>query len=177
MQTVSSGFAILFGVANEYERTEDWPTVDPVGWLESLWLVIAATAIAVAPAYIIGTIFGAPPMIVIGFVMFAVYAAFPVVLLSMLDMQSVTSPFSPDVGKSFTRCQEDWGAFYFSTGLLFAGLFGYFTLMSPTPKNIGIGVGITIAVIFMSFAILGRLSIGIGEVVELSGLESEDEED
>ena len=174
--SVTCGFAILNGVANEHERIEDWPTVDPAGWIESVILVVAATAIAVGPAYVIATLFSAPPLLVIIMVMVTVYFVFPVVLLSMLDMQSITTPFSPDVGKSFNRKQEDWGAFYFSSGVLFASLFAYFNFCSYTPTGIAIGVVLSVAVIFMYFAMLGRLALAIGEVVELSALETEQEE-
>ncbi|QDV46522.1 hypothetical protein Enr13x_64310 [Stieleria neptunia] len=175
--TVSCGFAILFGVANEHDRIEDWPTLDPPAWFESLWLVIAATAIAVGPPYVIATVFGAVPVIKLGLVMFSIYAAFPIILLSMLDEQSITSPFSADVGKSITRCQEEWGAFYFSTGLLFATLFGYFVMVSLSPASIAIGVTLSIGVVFMYFAILGRLALAIGEVVDLTALDNDDEDE
>ncbi|MCS7469019.1 hypothetical protein NZK35_20395 [Stieleria sp. ICT_E10.1] len=174
---VSCGFAILFGVANEHDRIEDWPTLDPTAWFESLWLVVAATAIAVGPAYVIATLFVAVPVVKLGLVMFSIYAAFPIILLSMLDEQSITSPFSADVSKSITRCQEEWGAFYFSTGLLFAALFGYFVMCSLSPASIAIGVTLSIGVVFMYFAILGRLALAIGEVVDLTALDSEDDEE
>ncbi|MDV6031113.1 MAG: hypothetical protein F9B45_13610 [Phycisphaera sp. RhM] len=175
--TVSCGFAILFGVANEHDRIEDWPTLDPTAWFESLWLVVAATAIAVGPAYVIATLFVAVPVVKLGLVMFSIYAAFPIILLSMLDEQSITSPFSADVSKSITRCQEEWGAFYFSTGLLFAALFGYFVMCSLSPASIAIGVILSIGVVFMYFAILGRLALAIGEVVDLTALDTEDDEE
>ncbi|QDV87701.1 BRcat domain-containing protein [Planctomycetes bacterium TBK1r] len=175
--TVSCGFAILFGVANEHDRIEDWPTLDPTAWFESLWLVVAATAIAVGPAYVIATVFGADPVVKLGLVMFSIYAAFPIILLSMLDEQSITSPFSADISKSITRCQEEWGAFYFSTGLLFAALFGYFVMCSLSPASIAIGVILSIGVVFMYFAILGRLALAIGEVVDLTALDTEDDEE
>lgn len=175
--SVACGFAILFGVSNEVERIEDWPTVDPTSWFDSLWLVVAATAIAVGPAYVIATLFNAPNVLKIGLVMFSVYAAFPIFLLSMLDMQSVTSPFSTDVAKSITRCQEDWGAFYFSSGALFAALFGFFLLSNYSPTAVGIGVVLSIATVFLYFAMLGRLALAIGNVVDLSALESTNESD
>lgn len=175
--TVSCGFAILIGVSNEHERIEDWPTVDPTGWFESMLLVIAATAIAVGPPFVFAKLFAAPPVIAIGLVMFCVYAAFPILLLSMLDMQSVTSPFSPDVIKSVTRCQEDWGAFYFSAALLFAALYLYFLNSSYTPAAIGIGVSLSIAVVFLYFAMLGRLALAIGEIVELPALDTDEDDD
>lgn len=177
MLSVACGFAIMFGVANEHERIEDWPTVDPTGWFEPMWLVVVATAIAVGPAYVITTLFGAPLFIKIGLVMFCVYVSFPVILLSMLDMQSATTPFSPDVGKSINRCQEDWGAFYFSSGVLFALLFVYFLQREYTPTTVAIGVVLSVAVVFLYFAMLGRLALAIGRVVDLTALEPEDEDD
>ncbi|MCO8120291.1 hypothetical protein NHH03_00985 [Stieleria sp. TO1_6] len=174
--SVACGFAILFGVANQHERIEDWPTVDPTGWMESMWLVITATAIAVGPAYVITKLFGAPPVVAIGFVMFSVYVAFPIILLSMLDEQSVTSPFSTDVGKSITQCQDDWGAFYFSSGMLFAALFAYFLTCSYSPASVAIGVVLSVAVVFMYFAMLGRLALAMGEVIEFSALERDEDD-
>jgi DNA-directed RNA polymerase subunit M/transcription elongation factor TFIIS len=175
--TVACGFAILFGVANEHERIEEWPTVDPTGWFEPFSLVLAATAIAVGPAYVVAQVLSAPPAIAIGLVMLSVYATFPIILLSMLDMQSITSPFSPDVGKSITRCQEDWGAFYFSAGFLFACLFAYFNLCPYTTSSVAIGVVLSIAVAFIYFALLGRLALAIGNVVELTALDRPSEEE
>ena len=179
--TISCGFAILNSVANEMERVEDWPVVDPPSWFESLSFVVAAAAIAVGPAYIVSMLFHAEPIITIGFVLFAIYMTFPFLLLSMLDMQSITTPFSQDVAKSVTRCQEDWGAFYFSSGFLFAMLFAYcltyFAYQEATPSSVGVGVVLAIVTVFMYFAMLGRLAIAIGEVVELSGLDWNEEDD
>lgn len=175
--SVACGFAILFGVANEHERIEDWPTVDPTGWIDSLWLVVVATAIAVGPAYAVATLFGAPAVLTIGLVMFCVYVAFPVILLSMLDEQSVTTPFSVDVGKSITRCQEEWGAFYFTSGAMFAALFAYFLMSYYTPTSVGIGVVFSVAVVFLYFAMIGRLALGIGKVVDLTALGDGDDDE
>ncbi|WP_143543691.1 hypothetical protein [Rhodopirellula sp. MGV] len=175
---VSCGFAILFSVANDADRVEDWPTVDPASWFDMLWLVIAATAISVGPAYVISTVFAATPIMTLSLVMFCVFTAFPIILLSMLDMETVTMPFSADVAKSLTRCQDDWGVFYFATGSLFAMLFGYFIFCPETPIGLGIGIVLAIVVVFLYFAILGRLAVAISGVVELGSLESpaDDEE-
>jgi hypothetical protein len=174
--TVSCGFAIMIGVSNQHDRIEDWPTADPAGWFEPLFFVVVATAIAVGPPYAAATLLGAPPVITVGLVMFCVYAAFPVVVLSMLDLQSVTSPFSPDVAKSVTRCQEDWGAFYLSAAALFVGLYGYFLFFAGSPKTIAVGVILSIGVVFVYFALLGRLARAIGEVVDIPSLEKETEQ-
>ncbi|MEM0926665.1 MAG: hypothetical protein AAGJ83_11550 [Planctomycetota bacterium] len=120
---------------------------------------------------------GAPPTLTIGFVLFALFVAFPPVLLSMLDGQSITTPFSPAVGKSVTRCQEDWGTFYFSSGVSFAILWVYFFFCSYSPVAVGIGVVLSIAIIFAYFAMIGRLALAISEVVDLSSIDSRRDEE
>jgi len=171
--TTACGFAILNAVANGHELIEDWPTIDPAGWAESMIPVIAAIGIAAGPAYMITALMNATPIITIGVVMFAIYMLFPFILLSMLDMQSVTTPFSEDVGKSINKCQQDWIAFYLASGILFAALFGYFSIIPYSAASIGIGVTLAIVVAFMYFALLGRLALAIGEIAALPVLEEE----
>lgn len=173
IMTVTCGFAIMFSVANNHGRVDDWPTVDPASWFESMLPAIAATAIAVAPAFMVGAIFNATVVIRVALILFSVYVLFPFILLSMLDNQSIAAPFSADVSKSVTKCQDDWGALYFSAGLLFGLLFLYFVFTEMTPVAIAIGVSIAIAISFMYFAMIGRLALAIGDVVDLQSLETE----
>ncbi len=175
IMTVTCGFAIMFSVANGHGRVDDWPTVDPTSWFEAMLPAIAATAIAVAPAFAVGAIFNATVVIRVAFILFSIYVLFPFILLSMLDNQTITSPFSADVSKSVTKCQEDWGTLYFTAGLLFGLLFLYFVVTEMTPISIAIGVSLAIAISFMYFAMIGRLALAIGDVVDLQSLETEEE--
>lgn len=175
--TCACGFAILMAVTNGQSKVEDWPSADPTSWFETLVFVVAAVGVSIGPPYILSGFLGATPLITVGFVMFVVYVMFPFVLLSMLDMQTITQPFSADVAKSVTRCQEDWGAFYLSAGILFGCLYAYFIFCQPTPTAIGLGVVLSIATVFLYFAMMGRLAVAIGEVVGLTVLESASEQD
>ncbi|MEO1614863.1 MAG: hypothetical protein AAFV88_03380 [Planctomycetota bacterium] len=175
--TVCCGFAILFGVANQHERIEDWPTVDPTGWFDSMGLVIASSGISVVPAYMLTRIMGLPPFFSLMLVMLSIFVLFPPILLSMLDGQSITTPFSASVSRSVTRCQEDWGAFYFSSGITFAIIYFYFFMIEITPNSVAIGVVLSIFAAFAYFAMIGRLALAISEVVDLSAIDSRVEEE
>ncbi|MEO1528296.1 MAG: hypothetical protein AAFX06_22975 [Planctomycetota bacterium] len=175
--TVSCGFAILQSVANDHDTVEEWPTADPTSWFDSLGMVFVATAISVGPTFALSKVVGGTAAISIAFVIFGVYTLFPFLLLSMMDLQSITGLFSPDVTKSVTRCQEDWGTFYFSSGMIFGFLMCYFMFATLGPAGVAIGVSLTIAVVFLYFAMLGRLAQAIGGEVELGGLDEADAEE
>jgi DNA-directed RNA polymerase subunit M/transcription elongation factor TFIIS len=164
---VACAFAILLSVANNEDTVTEWPTMDPVGWFELMFLALAAAALAAIPAWSIGHIFFKPGLMAIALTMFSVYALFPFFILSMLDMQSVLMPFSPEVARSASRCQESWGGFYFSSGLLFAGLFLFFTSLSGASAAVQAALGIiaTVGVTFTYFAMIGRLAYAIGQAV------------
>ena len=93
----------------------------------------------------------------------------------MLDMNSAFVPFSPEVARSVTKCQESWGGFYFSSGLLFIGLFLGFALASnSTPAvtavvSIVAGIGVT----FSYFSMIGRLAFAIGQAVNAPPMKNE----
>ncbi len=164
---VACAFAILLSVANDEQSVSEWPTMDPVGWFELMILALAAVGLAAIPAWSLGHIFFKPGLLAIALTMFSVYALFPFFILSMLDMQSVMMPFSPEVARSASRCQESWGGFYFSSGLLFAGLFLFFTALSGASPAVRAALGIiaTIGVTFTYFAMIGRLAHAIGQAV------------
>lgn len=140
-------------------------------------MVLVATAVAVGPTFALSRILQGTPAISIALVMLGVYTLFPFLLLSMMDLQSVTGLFSADVTKSVTRCQEDWGTFYFSSGMTFGLLMSYFLFISYTPATIAFGVALTIAVIFLYFAMLGRLAQAIGGEAALGGLDEAETEE
>ena len=165
---VACGFAIMISVANNEKQVSEWPTLDPVAWLDQLWVAFAAAGLAGLPAYTLGAFAFESPMLTIAMTMFSVYALFPFFILSMMDMQSVMMPFSPEVARSASRCQEAWGGFYFSSGLLFAALFLLFMMLStasPSAPAALVGIVATVGVIFTYFAMIGRLAYAIGQAV------------
>lgn len=172
---VGCGFAILQSVANEESTVSDWPTLDPFSWLGQLFVVVAAASLAAVPAMAICTIMMAPPLLTAAITMFSVYVVLPFVLLSMLDMNSVFVPFSPEVARSVTKCEEAWGGFYFSSGLLFVGLFllfastGWMSPVTGATVSIAAGIGVT----FAYFSMIGRLAYSIGQAVNAPPMEND----
>lgn len=165
--TVGCGFAILQSVANKEESVSEWPVVDPIGWFGQLFVAFAAAGIAAIPAWGVSQFIFGPSLISVAITMLSVYTVFPFVLLSMLDMQSAFIPFSAEVGRSVTKCEEAWGGFYFSAGLLFVGLFLVFSLASTMSAPVCAVISIVsgIAITFTYFAMIGRLAYSIGQAV------------
>jgi len=172
---VSCGFAILQSVANEEERVSEWPILDPPSWLSELVVAVAAAAMVGAPVAVLSQML-VSPLIGIAFTMFAIYAFFPFVLLSMMDMNSAFAPFSPEVARSVTKCEEAWGGFYFSSGILFAVL--YFLIFSVgLTGSVGVSISVfaSVAVAFIYFAMIGRLAFAIGQAVNARPKRRDDE--
>ncbi len=166
--TISCGLAILQSVANDEPSVSDWPTLDPGAWLGQLFLVAAAATVAAVPTWIICMLILGPELLSVAITMLSIYVFFPFVLLSMLDMNSAFIPFSSEVARSVTKCEEAWGGFYFSSGLLFIGLFLIFSTataaMSPVSGAI-LAIAAAVAGAFMYFGMIGRLAYSIGQAV------------
>lgn len=165
--TVSCGLAVLQAAANEEPRVSDWPTLDPFAWLGQLFLVAAAALVAALPVWILCMMTLGPQLLSVAITMFSIYVFFPFILLSMLDMGSPFVPFSSEVARSVTKCEEAWGGFYFSSGLMFVGLFLLFSTTSMTSPIAGAMISIVAAITtaFMYFAMIGRLAYAIGQAV------------
>lgn len=176
---LSCGFSILQSVANDERTVEDWPSWDPMEWLGNAWVAFAAAGFAGVPALILSQMVFENPLLVIGVTMFSIYMIFPFVLLSMLDMQTVMMPFSPEVARSVSSSQESWGGFYFSAGLLFFGVFLLFVATAGMPPGVAAvtSVAAIVALVFTYFAMIGRLAYAIGQAVNEkpreSGIEDE----
>lgn len=165
--TISCGMAILQSVANDEPSVTEWPTLDPLGWIGQLFVVGSAAILAAVPIWAVCMIVLGPQLLSVAITMFSIYVFFPFILLSMLDMGSVFTPFSSEVARSVTKCEEAWGGFYFSAGLLFVATFLLFSTastMSPMP-------GAVLAIItaetatFLYFGMIGRLAYAIGQAV------------
>ncbi len=164
---VSCGFAILQSVANQEDSVSEWPVFDPFAWMGQLVVALAAAGVAFVPAWLACSMVFEPGLMTIAFTMFSVYTLFPFVLLSMLDMGSPFVPFSAEVARSVTKCQESWGGFYFSSGLLFVCLFLLLAMLSAMAPPVGAAIGIVavIGIAFTYFSMIGRLAYSIGQAV------------
>jgi uncharacterized membrane protein YiaA/DNA-directed RNA polymerase subunit M/transcription elongation factor TFIIS len=165
--TVSCAFAILLSVANGNDQVEDWPSTDVFQWLDQLTLVLGATGLVAIPIWTICFLTNSTGLLGVALVMFSIYLLLPFILLSMLDMGSVFAPFSPELARSVSKCQEEWGGFYFSSGLLFGLLFLFTAMIWYLPGSLGIVATTTLCIFttFAYFGMMGRLAYTIGQSV------------
>ena len=165
--TVSCAFAILLSVANGNDQVEDWPSTDVFQWFDQLTLVLGATGLVAIPMWTICFLTNSTGLLGVALVMFAIYLLLPFILLSMLDMGSVFAPFSPELARSVSKCQEEWGGFYFSSGLLFGLLFLFTAIIWYLPGSLGIVATTTLCIFttFAYFGMMGRLAYTIGQSV------------
>ncbi len=164
---VASCFAVLESVANDEDYVENWPVLDPMGWFSQVLLAFSASLVAVIPAYLFGVVVFGPSLLTLGLTMFSVFALFPFVVISMLDMESPFIPFSAEVARSVTTCAETWGGTYFTSALLFVVLFMTYVIFgqSTSPATVFITITATIGALFIYFAMIGRLAYAIGQTV------------
>jgi len=165
--TVGCAFAILLSVANGNDQVEDWPSMDVFQWIDQLALVLSSAGLVAIPMWAICYLTNSTGLLGIALVMFSIYLLLPFILLSMLDMGSVFTPFSPELARSVSKCQEEWGGFYFSSGLLFAVLFLFIALAWSIGGSLGIVASIALSIFttFTYFGMMGRLAYTIGQSV------------
>lgn len=115
------GYALVDAGAHRRHKVRYWP----LGNFSSIFgdgkPVLAASLLSVAPGALLGslailagltTVFSMIPMFL------SFWALFPITLLSMLNSESISTPFSAKVFASFGPGKEEWGAHYFKTGLV-----------------------------------------------------------
>ncbi len=165
--TFSCGFSIMESVSTNAKRVEGWPYMAPTEWFGELFVVAAAAGLCMGPPAILGgMIFGLHPITVM-MTMFSLFLLFPFVLISILDSESIFVPFSAEVTKSVTRCQEQWGVLYLTSGILFFGMFMFYIVCFMLPPLLAVVLvyATTVAALFVYFSMIGRLAYAIGHAV------------
>ena len=176
-----ASFAIMMATANGHDQIDEWPTMDPSEWFDTMGAVLSAMAVTVAPIGLLAFLFGFSNTLVLGLSLAAMFSMFPIVLLSMLDAQSMTGIVSPTVIKSINHRGEDWGTFYLLSAFLLLVTIGLLVYLSGTSFGMGVFGCLIVAVFFVYFTLLGRLARGIQSVVHFEPLgkskEDEDQDD
>lgn len=164
------GFAIMEAVSNNDKRVEHWPYMDPIEWFGPLLTIGSVAALCIGPPMLVFSwAFGLSPLTLLG-TMFCLFLGFPFVLISVLDSDSLFVPFSPSVTKSVERCKDQWGSLYFTSALLFTGLFFFYLVLYLMPASYAVGkilflTPVTVVAIFAYFSMIGRLAYAIGHAV------------
>ena len=175
--TLACAFSILESTANSNDRIENWPSADMSLMMDNAVVTGAAVVISALPLCVLCSLTVGMSMFTVAVTMLSIYALFPFVLLSMLDSGSVFQPFSPEVARSVNKCHESWGGLYFSAAVIFAGLFVLFLIGGSMGPFAGTAVVVfaTVAVVFIYFAMIGRLAYSIGQSVRAENARLETE--
>jgi hypothetical protein len=106
-------------------------------------------------------------MVILG-TMFTTFLAFPIILLSMLDNESLFNPVSPDVWRSLSSGYEAWAAYYFKTFAAYTFVFiAWCILFGRYPVLTAIAGGMLPWLIFFTAQQLGVLAMDISEQLAL----------
>lgn len=175
-----TALAILESVANGQSKVREWQGFNFFDHIGEMMLFAIAAAVSALPGFIIGSMIGKSvdnALVVVLATMFSSFLTFPIVLLSMLDNESMVNPFSSDVLKSLSVGFEAWGTYYFKT---FSANFVIFVLwailLGPNPILSAIGGLLFPLLFFFTIQQLGVLAFDISEHLSFVVPEKADEE-
>lgn len=152
--------------ANRMPRVQDWPFGRFGEAIGEVAMFGSAIALAAFPGAFLSTLlsWGGVPSIVreIG-VLVSVWAGTPIILLGMIENNRITQPFSKVILDSIRPRPDAWGAMYFQTGLIIAGLFVLYGIAAITypafSALFGLMLPVCMFIIANQYGVLaGRLS-------------------
>lgn len=170
--TLANGISILEASANKMKRIPNWPIFNPAGATSEMIVVIAAFVVAVLPGGLIGWLGswgGLIPSLRMGLTMFSAYGLYPIILLGMLDNQSVSEPYSKAVIESMRSKADAWGAMYLLSGLAMAFIFVLYLVASVGTAGYMFFSGLLFPIlVFFIFHQMGVLASRIAEITNLA---------
>jgi len=178
--SLANGIAVLEASANKMKRIPNWPIFNPSESISEIIVALAAFVVSILPGGAISwgaSMIGLSADLGMGVVLLIAVALYPIVLLGMLDNQSVSEPYSAAVLGSIREKSDAWGAMYLLTSLAMGLVFILFLVASAgerVPKFIcGICLPIIIYFVFHQY---GVLASRIADVTNLA-FEGEENED
>lgn len=155
---IACAVTLIDAVGNGMKSIDDWPTMDLFQWVESVLLVGAAALCSLLLPTFLSTFVFAKGAAAVALVLGGAHLVFPFVLLSMMDNQSLTAPFSMDVVKSYLHCPGSCIGFYATSTIVLACIPVYFFFAPLTPIAIGVGASVSVVVAFLYAVMLGRMA-------------------
>ena len=123
------GLAVLTMAANRASRVIEWPFRRLSESIGECAIVMASIMVASIPGGILGvglSSLNAHPMVALAFVLIGIWGLTPILLLSMINNNSIFEPYSKAVLNSIKSHPEAWGAMYMQTA---AALVLFFLMM------------------------------------------------
>ena len=174
------GLAVLTMAANRASRVVEWPFTRLSESIGECSIVMASIMAASIPGGILAVALSslnAHPMVALAFVLIGIWGLTPILLLSMINNNSIFEPYSKAVLNSIKSHSEAWGAMYMQTA---AALVLFFLLMVMLSMQGLVGnflSGLTLPfACFFGFNQYGVLAGRISHVTEI-GFEGDFSED
>lgn len=179
----SGGLALIEAVANKQSRVREIPAFNMFDNVGELILIASAVAASLLPGIVIGSWLagdGVGGMIVrVSGMMVSSFLLFPLLLLSMLDNNSIFQPFSAAVIRSLREAAEAWAGYYLKTLVgFFVTLVLWYMLLGGSPVTSGVAGFFLPLLWFFVCQQLGALADGIADHLsfELAGNDSDGDE-
>lgn len=176
-----TALSILESVANGQAKVREWQGFNFFDHIGEMMMFAIAAAVSALPGFIIGGLIAKGvdnALIVILVTMLSSFLTFPIVLLSMMDNESMINPFSPDVLRSVRVGSEAWGTYYFKT---FAANFVVFVawgmLLGQNPVLSAFGGLLFPLLFFFTIQQLGVLAFDISEHLSFIVPDKEDDDE
>jgi hypothetical protein len=110
-----AGLRLLQETAAGVDEIETWPDLSFLDWCLEAVYVAAAFAYSMTPGIVLSVIMtrlGIPPAVGLIFSMFSLFALFPVVLLSLMEADSLAAPLTKPILASLQKERSHWCIFY-----------------------------------------------------------------
>ena len=119
------GIAILTMAANRASRVVEWPFGKLTESIGDCAMVMVSVMVSSIPGGMLGAVsssLNADPMVSTAFVLLGIWGLTPILLLSMIDNNSIFGPYSKAVLNSFQSKTEAWGAMYMQSAMAWIAL-------------------------------------------------------
>lgn len=152
--------AIVEDTANGDDEITSWPDYNFLDWFLKATFVPAAALVSGFPGIVLGSfivVSGAAPAIYVWLTILASWVfLFPLVLCSMLDENSILSPYSKNTYRSLKAASDAWMLFYVFVIVL--GVLGALAFaLAAYPFTSPIGAIAMVVLAFLFFRLLGRM--------------------
>jgi DNA-directed RNA polymerase subunit RPC12/RpoP len=154
--------AIVWDTAAGNDIVESWPDAFGfIDWAGSTFFVINSAALAALAGLGLGWLMDCGNLPGWSARIAVPLALFPPLLISMLEMNSATAPFSPAVCRSLVSNWRAWVGFYLETTFLLAAAGGVLAAV-PLPGKplleMFLAAAVIVATLMIYFRLLGRLA-------------------
>lgn len=153
--------ALFQATADGHDQVADWPEFGFVDWIIECLVLLMAVFFAAAPGIVLTWVLscaGAPLIASTILTLLCIYAFFPIVFLSLLEGDSLTTPLTRPILESLRQLPLLWITFYLITAAG-AVLLGLVVMGMSASMPIILALSVVCAVlILMYFRLLGRLA-------------------